>query len=424
MIPRLSRRMVITVALSTLAAGLFGVGPAASQTPGIGQAPDAAAQPGKILYAELPADEIVPNSYVVSLGANTKPEDVDRLADELTAAHGGEKGFSYAAALPGFSLRADASVAARMARDSRVEYVAQDIYATTSALVVQPNPPSWGLDRIDERSLPRDFKYHYPNTAPSVNAFIIDTGIQLNHVEFGGSAICGFDPYLNGCNPCNAAGMNHGTHVAGTVGGQATGVAKDVRLIAVRVFNCLPSTPMSVVIAGVNFVTLSQQLNPTQRSVANMSLGGSAYLPLDTAVATSIANNVHYSVAAGNSGADACNFSPARVAQATTAGATTITDARPVWSNYGTCVDLFAPGENIFSASTPFPNSYATLSGTSMSAPHATGTAALWRHKFPADTALQVAAALNGNATPGVVTNLPAVPASPNLLLFMAMVPV
>jgi len=172
---------------------------------------------------------------------------------------------------------------------------------------------------------------------------------------------------------------------------------------------------------GVNYVTFAQSINPTAHSVANMSLGGLAFAPVATAVANSIAGGVHYSVSAGNSNADACLFSPARVPQATTVGSTNITDNRSAFSNFGACVDVFAPGENIFSSSATAINAYTNLSGTSMAAPHATGTAALWRHKFPADTPAQVHNGLSANATPGVVIG-PG-PLSPNLLLFSNMIP-
>jgi len=397
---------------------MLGISPAASQTPDASNTPDAVSpSPGRVIYADDP--RAVPGAYIVSLGENTDPDMVDVIAEELTARYGGSKQFSYTAALAGFSVAATADEAALIAGDPRVEYVAQDIEVDTDALGVQPNPPSWGLDRIDQRSLPLDLKYHYPNLGNSVVAYVIDTGILLGHQEFGGRAVCGFDPYGGGCVPC---GLGHGTHVAGTIGGVTTGVAKGVRLVSVRVFGCVGSTTAAVVIAGINYVTLAQQLNPAQRSVANMSLGGGAYAPMDTAVTTSIANNVHYSVAAGNSGANACLFSPARTPRATTVAATNSADTRPAWSNFGTCVDVFAPGDGIRSAWHTAINAYNTISGTSMASPHAAGTAALWRQKFPADNADQVATALSANATPGVVIN--AGLGSPNLLLFMGMIPV
>jgi subtilisin family serine protease len=415
---RRSRRMAVSITLGAVA-GLVLAAPASAAP--LADSSAATPSPAKVRYSADP--RALPGQFIVSLGANTKEEDVDRLADELTGRYGGQKQFVYTAAMRGFSIRATDAEAGLIADDPAVEYVAQDVEFTADALGLQPNPPSWGLDRIDQRSLPLDNKYFYPNTAPNVTAYVLDTGIRLTHQEFGGRAICGFDPYLGGCLPCPAGfAQFHGTHVAGTIGGRTVGVAKGVRIVSVRVLDCNGSGSGATVIAGVNFVTLSQQLNPNQRSVANMSLGGGAFAPLDNAVTASIAANVHYSVAAGNSNLNACNFSPARTPRATTLGSTNITDNRSAFSNIGPCLDLFAPGENIFSASNTADNAYTVASGTSMASPHAAGTAALWRQKFAADNADQVATALAANATPGVVIN-PGV-GSPNLLLFMAMIPV
>lgn len=410
------RRMAVGIALGAVA-GLVLAAPASAGPVAESPAPSLA----KVRYAEGPG--ALPGQFIVTLASNTKPEDVDRISDELTTKYGGQKGFTYTAALQGFSLRANDSQADLIARDPAVADVSQDIEFTADALGLQLNPPSWGLDRIDQRSLPLDNKYFYPNIAANVTAYVIDTGIRLSHQEFGGRAICGFDPYLGGCLPCPVGfAQFHGTHVAGTIAGRTVGVAKGARVVSVRVLDCNGSASGATVIAGVNFVTLSQQLNPAQRSVANMSLGGGAFLPLDNAVTASIAANVHYSVAAGNSNANACLFSPARTPRATTVGSTNITDNRSAFSNVGPCLDLFAPGENIVSASNTADTAYVAASGTSMASPHAAGTAALWRQKFPADNADQVATALAANATPGVVIN-PGL-GSPNLLLFMAMIPV
>ena len=406
-------RLAFTIAVVTFAAAPIGVTPAASAP-----VPDAqAGAPGVISYADDP--RAIDGSYIAVLHEGTPPEETERLADELTAKVNAKKELVYTSALQGFSFSGTEDQALEISRDPNVEYVAQDIEITLDALGVQVGPPSWGLDRIDQRSLPLDNKYHFPNVANNVVAYIIDTGILLTHQEFGGRAFCGFDPWAMGCAPCN---QGHGTHVAGTVGGSRVGVAKGVRIVSVRVFQCAPATTAAIVIAGVAYVTFAAGLNPGQRHVANMSLGGGAFAPLDTAVTNSIAANVHYSVSAGNSNANACLFSPARVPRATTVAATDIGDNRAPFSNFGGCVDVFAPGVNIFSAWFTANNAYANLSGTSMSAPHSTGTAAMWRQKFPADNADQTATALAANAAPGVVIN-PGL-GSPNLLLFMGMIPV
>lgn len=409
MFPRFSRRLAFVAALAMVVGSLAGAGPAAFAAPG-----SVVVTPGTIRYAAEPT--AIVDSYIVVLKDTTSPQDTDRVASELTAKYSGKLNFTYTSALQGFALNVSADRAALIAGEPQVDYVAQDQEVTLDTFV-QPGPPSWGIDRIDEHSLPLDAKYHYPSTGSTSRAFIIDTGILLNHQEIVGRASCGFDPWGAGCAPC---GQFHGTHVAGTVGGKTVGVAKGVQIISVRVFQCSPSTTWAIVIAGVNYVTFAQTINPTAHSVANMSLGGLGFLPVDTAVTNSIAANVHYSVSAGNSNTNACLFSPARVGPATTVAATTITDNRASFSNFGPCVDLFAPGQNIVSGSDTATNAYVTASGTSMSAPHATGTAALWRHKFPADNATQVHNALNANATPGVVIG-PA--GAPNLLLFSNMIP-
>ncbi len=411
MITHRSRRLAVSVVLAVMTGGLLG-GTAAGAV-----APDAVTPaPEKLRYTTLPT--AVKDSYIVMLAANTSPGETSRIAGELTAKYAGTLDFVYNTGIRGFSVRVTADKAASLAGEPQVDYVAQNQTVSLQDLQVQPNPPAWGIDRVDQRSLPLDAKYFYPNTANTVRAFIIDTGIRLTHQEFAGRAFCGFDPWGEGCAPCN---QGHGTHVAGTVGGSTVGVAKGVQLVSVRVFRCSSGGTWDVVIAAVEYVTFAQQINPTARSVANMSLGGSEFLPVETAVNASIAANVHYSVAAGNSGADACTFSPAGLTRATTVGATSVTDTRAGFSNFGTCVDFFAPGVNINSAWYTADNAYASLQGTSMASPHAAGAAALWRHRFPSDNADAVHNALNANATPGVVINPGA--GSPNKLLFMGMVP-
>jgi subtilisin family serine protease len=406
------RRLAAVSVVAITAGSMLGVSPASSVP--AAQVPGA---PGVIRYAESP--KAIANAYIAVLHDDTRPEDVASIADELTRKTNSTKTFVYETAIRGFAVNGSADQALEISRDSRVKYVAQDQEVTLQALTVQPSPPNWGLDRIDERSLPLDAKYHYPNNGSSVVAYVIDTGMLLNHNEYNGRAFCGFDPWGMGCAPCN---QGHGTHVASTIGGTTVGVAKAVRLISVRVFQCSGSTTWAIVIAGVNYVSFAQSINPAQRSVANMSLGGGTFAPVDTAVANSIAGNVHYSIAAGNNGGNACLTSPASVPTATTVGATMINDNRAAFSNFGACLDVFAPGVNIYGAWHTAVNAYATLQGTSMAAPHAAGTAAMWRHKFPADNAIATGNAIRGNATPNVVIN-PGV-GSPNLLLFMGMIPV
>jgi subtilisin family serine protease len=243
-----------------------------------------------------------------------------------------------------------------------------------------------------------------------VTAYIIDTGIRFAHTDFGGRATSGYDAVDGGsADDCNG----HGTHVAGTVGGTRYGVAKAVRLVGVRVLNCSGSGTNAGVIAGVNWVTQ----NARKPAVANMSLGGGASTALDNAVAASISSGVTYALAAGNSNANACSASPARVASAITVGATTSTDARASYSNYGTCLDIFAPGSSITSAWSTSNTTTRSISGTSMASPHVAGAAALVLSANPSATPAQVRDSLVASSTPGVVTS--AGTGSPNRLLFV-----
>jgi subtilisin family serine protease len=278
------------------------------------------------------------------------------------------------------------------------------------ALDTTQNNATWGLDRVDQRALPLSTTYTYDSTGAGVTAYIIDTGIRFSHNEFGGRASSGYDAVDGGtADDCNG----HGTHVAGTVGGNTYGVAKGVSLVAVRVLNCSGSGTTSGVIAGINWVTS----NHTARAVANMSLGGGASTALDTAVTNSIAAGVVYGVAAGNETANACNGSPARVPNAITVGATASSDARASFSNFGTCVDIFAPGQSITSSWYTSDTATNTISGTSMATPHVVGAAA----RLLQGTSLtpqQVRDTMVGNATPNVVSN-PGT-GSPNRLLYVA----
>ncbi|MEU8180479.1 S8 family serine peptidase [Micromonospora sp. NPDC049044] len=371
--------------------------------------PALAAEPAGVVRAAGGATA-VPDSYIVVLKDSAVARDrVGDTAKRLSGRHGGTVARTYGAALRGFEVTVSASAAARIAADPAVAYVEQN--HTVSISGTQANPPSWGLDRIDQRNLPLDSSYTYPNTASNVHAYIIDTGIRFSHNDFGGRATSGYDAVDGGsADDCNG----HGTHVAGTVGGSTYGVAKAVQLVGVRVLNCSGSGTNAGVIAGVDWVTA----NAIKPAVANMSLGGGANSSLDSAVRNSIASGVTYGLAAGNdSGANACNTSPARTTEAITVGSTTSSDARSSFSNVGTCLDIFAPGSSITSAWYSSNTATNTISGTSMATPHVVGAAALVASANPSWTPAQVRNQLVANATPNVVGSPGS--GSPNLLLYV-----
>jgi hypothetical protein len=332
--------------------------------------------------------------------------DTPERAQALVAAHGGRLEFTYVHAVHGFAAALSPSAIATLKYHPDIALIEPDQIVT--ATTTQSNA-TWGLDRIDQTTLPLNGSYTYNASGSGVNAYIIDSGIRTTHAEFGGRASGDFNSVNdgNGTNDC----FGHGTHVAGTVGGATYGVAKGVKLHAVRVLDCSGNGAVSSVIAGVDWVT-ANHANP---AVANLSLNGSAASTLDAAVQASIASGVTYAIAAGNSDVDACTRSPARTPQAITVAATTSADARAPFSNFGSCVDLFAPGESITSAYNGSDTQTASLSGTSMAAPHVAGVAALYLERNPNATPAAVASALVGGASSGKVTSLGS--GSPNLLL-------
>ncbi|MEU4066764.1 S8 family serine peptidase, partial [Streptomyces wedmorensis] len=272
----------------------------------------------------------------------------------------------------------------------------------------QLNPPSWGLDRIDQAALPLDSSYKYPTLASNVHAYVIDTGIRTTHTDFGGRASWGINTTGDGVDEdC----QGHGTHVAGTVGGSQYGVAKGVKLVAVKVLNCSGSGTTAGVIAGIDWVTA----NAVKPAVANMSLGGTMSAAMNDAVARSTAAGITHAVAAGNENSDACGVSPASAPSAITVGATTSSDARASYSNWGSCLDIFAPGSVITSAWNNSDTATNTINGTSMASPHVAGNAALIVGQNPTWTPQQVRDAMINEAATGVVTSPQT--GSPNKLL-------
>ncbi|WP_455352106.1 S8 family peptidase [Streptomyces sp. SYSU K217416] len=369
----------------------------------------AAAPPAALRLA--PAGDAIADNWIVVLKDGTKSSPA-AVARELVDRGDGELTHVYTSAVKGFATEMSLPEARTLAADPRVAYVEQD--SVVRASETQSNA-TWGLDRIDQRNLPLSGTYTYNTTASNVSVYVIDTGLRTSHGEFGGRASIGTDTVGDGQNGNDCNG--HGTHVAGTAAGSTYGVAKAAKIVGVRVLNCEGSGSTSGVIAGVDWVT-SHAVKP---AVANMSLGGGANTSLDDAVKRSIASGVTYSLAAGNGNIfgqpqNACNASPARVPEGITVGATDKDDKRASWSNYGTCLDLFAPGVSITSAWKDGDSSTNTISGTSMAAPHTAGAAALYLADHPGASPAQVRDALVGGATTGKVQDPKS--GSPNRLLY------
>jgi subtilisin family serine protease len=320
----------------------------------------------------------------------------------------------YTAAINGFSASLNAGQLRAIQNNPNVAYVEQD--APVQGSLVTQTGATWGLDRIDQQSLPLSTTFSYTSTGAGVTAYIVDTGIRLTHTQFTGRVSSGFDAIDGGsADDCNG----HGTHVAGTVGGTTVGVAKAVSLVAVRVLDCGGSGTNAGVIAGVDYVAATT----ARPAVANLSLGGGASTALDAAVNNAINAGISFVVAAGNGNfagraQPACNYSPARVPNAITVSATDNTDRKASYANYGSCVDIFAPGNSILSAWYTGDNAGNTISGTSMASPHVAGVAAQYLSLNPTASPAAVTDALISGATPNKVSN--AGSGSPNRLLFTA----
>ena len=356
----------------------------------------------------------VPNdAYIVVYKDQTSEKEIDDEVSEMDKSEGIKADHVYKNALKGFAARLSPSAYNKLKNNPKVDFIEKDQIMSINATVT---PPSWGIDRIDQASLPLSKSFTYTSDGTGVDAYIIDTGILISHTDFGSRADGGYSSVGGVSNWIDANG--HGTHVAGTVGGTNYGVAKNVHLIAVRVLDANGSGSTSGVIDGINWV-IADRLTKSGTAVANMSLGGSASTALDLAVSNAVASNIVMCVAAGNSKLNAANFSPARVAAAITVGATgsgTNYDAFATYSNYGSILDILAPGTSITSDWFSSNSATAILSGTSMATPHVTGVVAQYLSKNPSAKPSEIESYIKSVSTKNKITGLKL--GTPNALLF------
>lgn len=354
-------------------------------------------------------------SYIVTLKATGGLHADSEGGRELVARYGARIGRTYSTALNGYAVRADRTQAERLAADPHIASVAPDarVSLRTERQQQQQHPPSWGLDRIDQRQRPLDASYAWPRGAGrGTTVYVLDTGVRTTHRDFGGRARSGWD-FVDD-DPVAEDDNGHGTHVAATAAGTAYGVAKKAEIVAVRVLDDTGEGTTAQVLAGLDWV----MKHAHKPAVVNLSLGSTLPDPVpewDEAVRSGIASGLIFTVAAGNEDRSAGAYSPGRVAGAVTVGATDRDDRRAALSNWGPAVDLFAPGERIVSASNASDTATRVMSGTSMAAPHAAGAAALYLADHPRATPAEVSAALIAHAAKGKVRD--AGNGSPNLLL-------
>lgn len=342
--------------------------------------------------------QLIEDAYVVVLKDGANPTSVAAVA-------GIRPNHVYTAALNGFSATLNQGQLTALRHNPNVDYIEPDQEFTADATVTAQ---SWGLDRIDQRNRPLSGTYSYTTTASAVYAYVIDTGIYTAHADFGGRASNVYDAFGGNGQDCNG----HGTHVAGTIGGSNYGIARAVRLRGLRVLNCSGSGSTSGIIAAIDWV----RVNRTNPAVANLSLGGGFSSSLNAAVNNLHNSGVFVAVAAGNSSANACNYSPASASSVYTTAASTSSDARASYSNYGSCVDGYAPGSSITSAWIGGTTATRSISGTSMASPHIAGVAALYKATFGNAASSTIVSWINTNATTGVITGN--VTGTPNRLLY------
>lgn len=393
--------------------------PPPSEPPAPGGFPSSAALgsfTGSVADGDL---EGTPNSEapVADLDQLPAPDpQVVAAANQLTAAYGGTYSTVYSSGLQGFLLSASESVAAAMSQDPRVAYVEEDGQVEGAATQFQP---PWGLDRTDQRNLPLNSQYTYSANGTGVVVYVIDSGVLYTHQDLldaqGRRRV--FRARATDRQPYDDC-HGHGTHVAGTIGGKTYGIAKNVTMISVRVLDCENFSTVSTIVEGIEVVNAHRAaLGSSVPAVANMSLGVTPpSLALDTAVRNSIKKRIVYVVAAANKNVNASTYSPARVTEAITVGAITHGDARASFSNYGSVLDLFAPGEDVLSAWNTSTTATLIGWGTSMAAPHVAGVAALYLQNHRSASVTAVRDALVNNATPGKITNPGS--GSPNKILF------
>ena len=366
-------------------------------------APPSAGVPASPSLSKGAGAGVIAGQYIVVF--KDAVDDVDAKTKEKTLKHGAKVARTYKHAIKGFAAELSDEAVAELRGDADVDYVEADQIMTVDAT---QSGPTWGIDRIDERDLPLSGSYTYTSTGGGVRAYIIDTGILTSHTQFGTRASNVYDGFGGNGQDCNG----HGTHVAGTVGGSTYGVAKGALLRGVRVFQCSGSSSNSTIIAGIDWVTA----NHIKPAVANLSLGGGFSQATNDAVTRLANRGVFVAVAAGNENQNACNVSPASAPAITTVAASTSTDAKASYSNFGSCVDLYGPGSAITSAWYTSTTATNTISGTSMATPHVAGVAALYKAALGDGSQATIDSWLKNNSTPNKITGNPT--GTPNRLLF------